>query len=71
VTLNGSQAAYEPDGSWRVVLSHRDPGHANWISTAGHRRGLIWFRWFLPESTPARPSTRVVRLDDADEGASS
>ena len=62
VTLNGSQVVYEDDGSWRLVVARRDPGHPNWISTAGHERGRIWFRWFLPEVTPARPTTRVVAL---------
>ena len=65
VTLNGDQAVYEPDGSWQVVVARRDPGHPNWISTAGHARGRIWFRWFLPESTPVRPTTRVVRVGEA------
>jgi hypothetical protein len=60
VTLNGGQVAYESDGSWRLVVAPRDPGHPNWISTAGHHRGRIWFRWFLPEATPARPRTSVV-----------
>ncbi len=64
VTLNGDQAVYEPDGSWRVVVARRDPGHPNWISTAGHSRGRIWFRWFLPEATPSRPTARVVRVAD-------
>ena len=62
VTLNGSQITFEPDGSWRLVVAGRDPGHPNWISTAGHTRGLIWFRWFLPEETPSRPTTRVIPI---------
>ncbi|BCI53284.1 hypothetical protein NIIDNTM18_25620 [Mycolicibacterium litorale] len=62
VTLNGAQIAYEPDGSWRIVIADRDPGHPNWVSTAGRRTGLIWLRWFLPEETPARPRCRVVDL---------
>ncbi len=65
VTLNGSQITYEADGSWRVVIAGRDPGHTNWISTAGHSQGRIWFRWFLPESTPDRPTARVVHIDPA------
>jgi hypothetical protein len=64
VTLNGGQVAYEPDGSWRLVIAGRDPGVRNWISTAGHRRGRIWFRWFLPEALPARPRATVVALAD-------
>ncbi len=65
VSLNGTQVTYEDDGSWRLFVADRDPGHPNWISTAGHRQGRIWFRWFLPEATPERPSTRVVRISAA------
>jgi hypothetical protein len=64
VTINGGQVVYRPDGSWRIVVAHRDPAHANWVSTAGHRRGRIWFRWFLPNERPARPATMVVPLDE-------
>lgn len=62
VTINGGQAHYEADGSWRIVVSAADPGVANWVRTQGHRRGLLWFRWFLPAETPARPRCRVVPL---------
>ena len=31
---------------------------------AGHPRGRIWFRWFYPSETPARPTTRVVKVPD-------
>jgi hypothetical protein len=34
------------------------------MTTQGHRRGLLWFRWFLPEVTPDRPTVRVVPVDD-------
>lgn len=60
VTLNGGQASYEPDGSWTIVISATDPGHPNWVSTAGHPRGRIWLRWFFPDATPERPTTEVV-----------
>ncbi|MBA3303696.1 MAG: DUF1214 domain-containing protein [Acidimicrobiia bacterium] len=62
VTINGGQVAHDDDGSWTIVVCPRDPGHPNWVSTAGHRRGRIWFRWFLPDETPGRPTTRVVSL---------
>jgi hypothetical protein len=62
VSRNGTQIAYEVDGSWQIVIAHRDPGVPNWISTQGHAHGLIWFRWFLPEVTPERPTTEVIRL---------
>jgi hypothetical protein len=64
VTINGGQISYEPDGSWRIVVAHRDPGHPNWVSTAGHPRGRIWFRWFYPAETPTRPTTRVVEITE-------
>lgn len=62
VTINGGQVVYEPDGSWTIVVAHEDPEHPNWVSTAGHPRGRIWLRWFLPAETPTRPTTEVVRL---------
>lgn len=64
VTINGAQVAYEPDGSWEIVVSGSDPRRPNWVSTAGHRRGRIWFRWFLPESTPEHPEATVVALKE-------
>jgi Protein of unknown function (DUF1214) len=62
VTINGAQVGYEEDGSWVIVVAGENPGHPNWVSTAGHRRGRIWFRWFLPEATPDRPQAEVVAL---------
>jgi hypothetical protein len=62
VTINGGQVTHAPDGSWRLVVAARDPGTPNWLSTAGHRRGVLWFRWFLAEGLPPRPQTRVVSL---------
>jgi hypothetical protein len=65
VTINGAHITYEPDGSWRIVVSDTDPGHPNWVSTAGRTTGLIWLRWFLPEETPKRPTCRVVDVAEA------
>ena len=60
VTINGSQVRYEPDGSWEIVIASADPGHPNWVSTAGHANGRIWFRWFLPSAMPDHPEAMVV-----------
>jgi hypothetical protein len=60
VTINGAQVQYDPDGSWTIVIAARRPDHPNWVSTAGHRRGRIWFRWFLPAETPEHPQVEVV-----------
>ena len=65
VTLNGAHVSHNDDGSWRIVVSDSDPGHPNWVSTAGRRSGLIWLRWFLPEETPQQPRCRVVKVSEA------
>ena len=62
VTINGAQVEYEPDGSWTIVIAPRDPSRPNWVSTAGHPRGRIWIRWFLPDETPTRPTVEVVTI---------
>jgi hypothetical protein len=52
VAINGEQVTYEPDGTWTIAIAERDPGHPNWVSTQGHSKGFIWFRWFMPDATP-------------------
>jgi hypothetical protein len=61
VTINGAQVAYEDDGSWTIEVAARDTGHPNWVCTQGHGKGRLWFRWFLPESTPEPVSAEVVK----------
>jgi len=63
-TINGAQTVLEADGSWTIVVAEEDPGHPNWVSTAGHPRGRLWFRWFYPAETPDAPTTEVVKLAD-------
>lgn len=62
IGINFGQVKYEADGSWRIVVAARDTGEPNWVSTAGHRRGRIWFRWFLAEEAPPQPVARVVKI---------
>lgn len=72
--LNDSQAKVDPDGVLRLVLSTQDPGVPNWLSTAGHRRGLVQGRW-MECDTPSLPKAKVVPLSEvrshlhADTGA--
>jgi hypothetical protein len=49
VALNDSQAVLEDDGSFRVLISARDPGVPNWLETAGHGEGQVVFRALLCE----------------------
>jgi hypothetical protein len=61
VHYNKQTAMYLPDGSFRLVVAHRDPGVPNWVETAGHARGTMGLRWVRAASHP-QPRTRVVKL---------
>jgi len=64
IHVNGHGARYNSDGSVTIVVAHRDPGHPNWLSTAGHRLGTSLFRIVGARDRPARIDTRVVALDE-------
>jgi hypothetical protein len=59
-SINMRQVALEPDGSYRIVIAHQDPGTPNWLDCEGHRTGTIFWRFLLPETDPARTECRVV-----------
>jgi len=62
VSRNRAQTALEPDGGFRMVLAHRDPGHPNWIDTEGRPFGLVFWRFMLPEGEIETPRAEVVPL---------
>jgi hypothetical protein len=63
VAINSREAKVQKDGTFRVVLAHRDPSVANFIETAGHRQGQICLRALLCKE-PLSISFRRVKLDD-------
>ena len=63
VHYNKHTAHCRPDGSFRLVVAHRDPGVPNWVDTAGHVRGTMGLRWVKASHHP-QPRTRVVRAID-------
>jgi len=63
VSLNRNQVRYEPDGSFEVVVAHRDPGVPNWIDTAGLPTGMIFWRFLLPEEPVPPVTAEVVDLN--------
>ncbi len=64
VSLNRRQTVLEPDGSFRMVLAHRDPGVPNWLDTEGRTQGRLFWRFLLPEE-PLQPlRTRVLPVAD-------
>jgi hypothetical protein len=62
ISYNRNQVHYEKDGSYRMVVAHRDPGVPNWLDTEGRPRGNMYWRYIFPTSAPARPETEVVKV---------
>ena len=60
--LNNHTAEPSPEGDWRLVISPRDPGVANWIDTGGRLEGYMIVRWVLADHPP-HPSCELVRID--------
>jgi hypothetical protein len=64
-SLNHRQAAVDPDGVLRFVVSSSDPGVQNWLDTMGHDLGVLQFRWSggraAPPITVRRVSSESVR----------
>jgi len=63
VSLNRAQTRQEPDGSWRMVVAHRDPGVANGLDAGGRTHGTLYWRFLLPEGPVETPRTELVALD--------
>jgi len=63
VSLNRRQMALEPDGSFRIILAHRDPGAPNWLDTAGAPAGTVFWRYLLPTEQPGQLETQVLPVD--------
>jgi hypothetical protein len=60
ICLNDRTLAVDADGSSEICLAHRDPGHPNWLDTAGHRAGYALVRCLLPEEPVVPPATQVL-----------
>jgi hypothetical protein len=58
-SLNGHQAQVSGDGVFRAVISHRDPGIANWLDTTGATQGCITYRWNQADSNPV-PTLKLI-----------
>ncbi len=60
VGLNRAQMTFEDDGSFRIVITRRDPGVPNWLDTEGRAMGIIYWRFLLPEGDLTQINCRVV-----------
>ena len=57
--LTGSDVVLDADGSYEVILGPDDPGHPNWIDTAGLTEGMFAIRCLLPEQREL-PTSSVI-----------
>lgn len=64
IHVNCHGASSRQDGSVTLVIAHRDPGVANWLSTAGHRLGTSLFRLIGAQGALADIRTRVVKFTE-------
>ena len=62
ISLNRKQTKLEPDGRFKMVISHRNPGIPNWIDTEGRPSGIVYWRFLLPEGEIETPQTEVVEV---------
>lgn len=58
-SINREQTALEADGSFRIIVAHRDPGKPNWVDTEGRMVGVMFWRFLLAEE-PIEPLTASV-----------
>ena len=62
ISLNRKQTVLEPDGSFRVIVAHRDPGQPNWLDTGGREEGVMFWRFMLPTEPITALETERVSL---------
>jgi len=64
VNLNHAEIVFDDDGEggqrYELCLAHRDPGHPNWLDTAGHRAGYLLVRHLRIQGEPPTPSVQVM-----------
>jgi hypothetical protein len=61
ICINKHAAQLDPDGGLTLLLAHLDPGHPNWLETAGHEQGTMCFRW-INSTEQVHPRTRVAKI---------
>jgi hypothetical protein len=65
-SLNHAQAALDPDGNYRLVISPTDPGVQNWVATEKLHAGGMLVRWqslpFAPKTVEGIVDSQLVKL---------
>ena len=60
VSRNRANTTLLTDGSFRMIVAHRDPGLPNWLDSEGRAFGTMFWRFFLPEGDIVTPRCTVV-----------
>jgi hypothetical protein len=62
-SINSAQATLSPTGRFVGVVSHDDPGVANWFDPADETEGTIAVRYLMTEGVPSVQYRTVPRAD--------
>ena len=62
ISRNRVQTALKEDGSFEMIVAHREPGRPNWLDTEGRPYGIIFWRFQLPEGNILPLETEVITL---------
>ncbi len=69
-SLTSRQSVLSPDGMFYSVVGPEDPGHANWLDTGGHTRGVFLLRYDgVNAEIPAALHPQVRPVDVGDLGS--
>lgn len=63
ISVNKHTAKLNAQGKLTVAVSARDPGMDNWLTSDGHRSGVVLLRWLGAEHHPM-PVCRVIKIKD-------
>lgn len=59
--VNNHSAKLNDDGTVTIVVSAKDPGFGNWLSTGHHEQGTALMRWVKSDRFPL-PTCKVVKI---------
>ena len=62
ISLNREQAVLAEDGSFEMIVAHKDPGRPNWLDTEGRPFGIMFWRFQLATEQIAPLETEVITL---------
>lgn len=62
-SVNSYHSVLQDDGELIVVVSHDDPGVANWLDPSGHEEGYVTVRWIGCTEYPVPQCQQLARTE--------